>query len=111
MTLLEHQFKFSRMVCELLMKVQELGFNATLGDAFRDQRLHGPLGTKLGYGHPKSCHKIRLAIDVNLFRGNVYLTDTKDYETLGIWWESVGGTWGGRFQDGNHFSLSYNGMK
>ena len=25
------------------------------------------------------------------------------YEKLGLWWEKLGGVWGGRFQDPNHF--------
>ncbi|HAO1973206.1 TPA: M15 family peptidase, partial [Escherichia coli] len=31
----------------------------------------------------------------------------------GEYWESIGGTWGGRFSraDGNHFSLEHNGVK
>ena len=31
--------------------------------------------------------------------------------TLGEWWESQGGTWGGRFRDGNHYGLEHDGAK
>jgi hypothetical protein len=51
-----------------------------------------------------SFHYMRLAIDLNLFWKGTYLTETADYEVLGEYWESLGGTWGGRFDDGNHFS-------
>jgi len=30
---------------------------------------------------------------------------------LGEYWEGMGGSWGGRFSDGNHFSLTHNGVK
>ena len=109
--LLELQWKFTRMVPQLIQKAHELGYEASLGDAFRDPRLHGDFGVRKGYGNAKSQHKRRLALDLLLFKDGKYLTDTKDYATLGLWWESVGGAWGGRFEDGNHFSLEYQGVK
>lgn len=111
MTLRQKQSKFAWMVGELISKAYELGFEVTLGDAYRDPRLHGAVGEKAGYGHPKSCHKIRLAIDLNLFKDGVFLTTTAGHKPLGEWWESQGGTWGGRFQDANHYSLEHQGMK
>jgi len=30
---------------------------------------------------------------------------------LGEYWESIGGSWGGRFGDGNHYSLKYKGRR
>lgn len=110
-TLSQKQRRFSRMVQVLMGKAFELKYEITLGDAYRDPRLHGDVGEKRGYGHAKSCHKMRLAIDLNLWKDNVYLTKTEDYTTLGLAWEAMGGTWGGRFEDGNHFSLEHQGMK
>lgn len=55
-----------------------------------------------------------LAVDFNLFVNGQYKTDTADYLPLGEYWESLGGTWGGRFKsrpDGNHFSLEHNGVR
>lgn len=109
--LLSKQFKFSRMVADLLIKAYELGYTVTLGDAYRDPRLHGTVGVKMGYGHSKSCHKIRLAIDLNLFKDGKFLQTTEDHRKLGEWWESIGGSWGGRFNDANHYSLEHEGMK
>lgn len=99
------------MYMRLLIKVHELGYECTEGDAFRDPRLHGELGVKMGYGHPRSAHKIRLAVDLNLFKDGVYLTGTDDHRPLGEFWESLGGSWGGRFHDGNHYSLEHDGVK
>lgn len=111
MSLREKQSKFARMVADLLDKAHELGFEVTLGDAYRDPRLHGGLGVKKGYGHSKSCHKLRLAIDLNLFKDGEFLQTSDAHKPLGEWWESQGGTWGGRFHDGNHYSLEHEGMK
>lgn len=110
-TLGQKQRRFAKMLPVFLQKLHELGYEATLGDAYRDPRLHGAIGEKLGYGHAKSCHKLRLALDINLWKNNVYLTKTEDYEPIGLIWESMGGTWGGRFADGNHFSLAHEGMR
>jgi hypothetical protein len=111
MSLRSKQSKFARMVADLIIKAYDLGYEVTLGDAYRDPRLHGGIGLKKGYGHSKSCHKIRLAIDLNLFKDGVFLDKSDDHKVLGEWWESQGGTWGGRFNDGNHYSLEHEGMK
>lgn len=113
MTLLEKQQKFMQMLPRLLDKVHEMGFLVTGGDLFRDPRVHGASGVKQGYGHRRSCHKLKLAIDLNLFKDGQYLTTKKAHQQLGEWWESQGGSWGGRFADGdaNHYSLEHEGMK
>ena len=111
MTLREKQSKFARLVADLIIKAYELGYEVTLGDAYRDPRLHGNVGVKLGYGHSKSCHKIRLAIDLNLFKDGKFLEGSDAHKELGEWWEKQGGVWGGRFNDGNHYSFEHEGMK
>ena len=58
-----------------------------------------------------SNHKVRLALDLNLFKDGRYLSATSDHEPLGEYWESIGGAWGGRFDDGNHYSLEHEGHK
>lgn len=103
MTLREKQAKFARMVADLIIFAYENGYELTFGDAYRDERCK--------YGHANSLHRIRLAIDLNLFQDGKYLMSTKAHEPLGEYWESIGGTWGGRFEDGNHYSLEHNGMK
>ena len=105
MTLREQQSKFAKMAAELILKAYELGYEVTLGDAFRDPRLHGDFGVKKGYGAANSFHKKRLAIDLNLFKDGKFLSSTEDHRKLGEWWESKGCTWGGRFKDANHYSL------
>jgi len=103
MTLLEKQMLFSRMFARLLLYAESLGYQITMGE---------------GYAYPDdhrhiegSCHYQRLAHDINLFKSGVYLTETEDHRVLGEYWEAMGGSWGGRFSDGNHYSLEHNGMR
>ena len=111
MSLGSEQERFMRLLPRLIDKAHELGFEIRGGDLFRDPRSHGAIGVQGVYGHPKSCHKLKLAIDLNLFKQGVFLTTTEAHRPLGEWWESQGGTWGGRFNDANHYSISYEGQK
>lgn len=101
------------MIPRLIDKAHELGFEVTLGDAYRDPRSHGKVGEKKAYGAAFSCHKTRLAIDLNLFRDGVFLDKSEDHKPLGEWWEQQhkDACWGGRFDDGNHYSFTHEGMK
>ena len=100
MPLYKKQAKFSKMVGLLLLYADSMGYDVTLGDAYAKT------------GHMKdSLHYSRLAIDLNLFKDGKYLTKTEDHEPLGIFWESIGGSWGGRFNDGNHYSLEHEGRR
>lgn len=96
------QSKFALMVGRLIVRAYELGFELTLGDTFRENP-----------DFTKSLHGLRLAIDLNLFISGVYQTNSKAYLPLGEYWESLGGSWGGRFSkpDGNHFSLAHEGVR
>ena len=111
MTLGQKQRKFVRMIADLIVWAYDNGYELTFGDAYRDPRLHGQMGWKVGYGAASSCHKIRLAIDLNLFKDGVYMDSTEAHTPLGEQWEKMGGTWGGRFKDGNHYSLEHEGNK
>lgn len=93
--LLKAQIEFMKMVPKLINKAHSLGFDVTGGDLFRDSRCP--------YGSKKSAHHRRLAIDLNLFKSGLYLDKTEDHKPLGEWWETQGGIWGGRFEDGNHY--------
>lgn len=111
MTLGEKQRAFTRMIAELIQWLYANGYEATFGDAYRDPRLHGEIGVKMGYGHPKSGHKQRLAMDLNLFKDGKFLSSTEEHRPVGEHWESMGGSWGGRFNDGNHYSLEHEGVR
>jgi len=102
MSLRAKQSRFAYMVAQLIVHAYGLGYEVTLGHAMRCQDC--PVGLA------NSNHKIKLAIDLNLFKDGEYLTRTDDYRPLGEFWKAIGGTWGGDFDDGNHFSLSHNGV-
>jgi hypothetical protein len=113
MSLRKAQSAFAKLVPRLIDKAHELGFEVTLGDAYRDPRVHGALGVRKSYSHPKSAHKLRLAIDLNLFKDGEFCQLTADHTQLGEWWEKQHdlARWGGRFDDGNHYSFEWEGMK
>lgn len=113
MSLRKQQSEFAALVARLIDQAIALGYEVTLGDAYRDPRLHGAVGEAKGYGHARSAHKLRLAIDLNLFKDSVFLPTTEDHRALGEWWEKQHplARWGGRFRDGNHYSFEREGMK
>lgn len=110
MTLREKQSKLVSMLPQLINFAYSHGYELTLGEAYRDPRI-AKLNAESGVGIKNSLHCSRLAIDLNLFKDGVYLTKSDQYKELGEFWESIGGTWGGRFNDGCHFSLEHNGIK
>ena len=91
------------MIGELIAFVHYLpGYYITFADAYAKS------------GHRKnSLHYIRLAVDFNLFIDGKYKKDWESYYPLGLFWEKIGGSWGGRFKnkDANHFSLAHGGRK
>lgn len=110
MTLLQKQRKFVQMVGKLIEWAYANGYELTFGEALRTQE-QATSNAATGKGISNSLHLIRLAVDFNLFIGGTYKTDTPSYQPLGEYWESIGGAWGGRFNDGNHFSLEHQGRK
>jgi hypothetical protein len=110
-TLGQKQRRFVPMIAQLIAFAYASGYELTFGDAYRDPRVHGAVGVKTSYSSANSVHKSRLAVDFNLFKDGVFLTQSDDHLPLGEFWESIGGTWGGRFNDGNHYSLEHNGRK
>ena len=104
-SLRQKQSRFARMTAQLINHATILGYDITLGHALRSREE----AKRLGFS--KSLHCEKLALDLNLFKNGRFLTSTKSHEPLGLYWESIGGTWGGRFNDGNHYSLEHRGIK
>jgi len=96
------------MVASLIQQAYALGYEVTLGEAWRSPEEAARLA-KTGAGIAKSLHIERLAIDLNLFKDGVYLSSTAAHRPLGEWWEkqSPDCRWGGRFAraDGNHYEM------
>jgi hypothetical protein len=110
MTLRERQSLFVRLVADLIRYGSERGYEFTWGRAYDSPEECERLA-EAGKGIRNSLHGDRLAVDLNLFRGGDFLTDSAAYEPLGKYWKSLHPDcrWGGDFikrKDGNHFSLS-----
>lgn len=93
------------MIARLILYAHSIGYAVTLGDARRSPQ------EAIRRGFPRSLHVQGLAVDLNLFKDGAYLSSTEAHRPLGLWWEEEGGTWGGHFGDGNHYSLEHNGVK
>lgn len=104
MSLRKKQSKFVLLISKLIEYAYANGYELTFGESFDDDNM----------GHMKnSNHYIRLAQDFNLFKDGVFLSKTEDHEILGKYWESLDPDcrWGGRWNDGNHYSLEHEGRK
>lgn len=115
MKLLDKQFIFCNMFAELIFEAQRRGYQCKFGETKRSPEEAKRLAA-LGSGIKNSLHVDSLAGDLLLFKNGKYLTKTEDYTELGLWWEeqSFAGivcAWGGRFSDGNHFSIMHEGRK
>ena len=108
--LLEKQQRFTTMVASLISFITQKGYGVTFGEAWRTPE-QAALNAAKGIGIKNSLHIDRLAIDLNLFADDVWLRNPDSYQTAGEYWEKIGGTWGGRFGDANHFSLTHEGRK
>lgn len=99
----KEQERFSEMMCSLYTYILSKGY------AIRSKHLLRCDDCKVG--HKNSLHKMSLAIDIVLSKDGKIFTDTESYTFAGEYWESIGGSWGGRFNDGGHFSKAYQGMR
>lgn len=111
MTLGQKQRLFTRLVGKLIAKAYRDGYELSFGDAYRSEAERVRLAAE-GKGVVNSLHGKRLAIDLNLFRDGKYLTSTESHRPLGEWWEAQHELcrWGGRFSDGNHYSVTHGGV-
>lgn len=114
MTLGEKQRRFTELVGRLIQWAYANGFELTFAEAYRTPE-QAALNAKSGAGISNSLHTKRLAVDLNLFVNGEWQQLSEAYKPLGEYWESLDpeAAWGGRFSkpDGNHFSLSHEGVK
>jgi hypothetical protein len=104
------------MVAKLIDFAYKQGYELTAGECYRSPE-QAALNAQHGSGIANSLHTLRLAVDLQLFKDGVYLTDSAAYKALGDFWKTLDpeAAWGGDFQsphqDGNHFSLSWGGIR
>ena len=116
MTTGEKQRLFTFLIAGLIQKAYELGFEVSFGEVWRSpEECTRRNLIREAAGKPKvnSLHKDRLAADLNLFKDGEYLRSTEDHRELGEWWEDQHElcSWGGHFNDGNHYSVTHAGRK
>jgi len=106
MTLSKRQQAFARNAARLILYMAESNYACTFGETYRTPE-QAALNAKKGIGIVNSLHCKRLAIDLNLFKEGVYLSDTESHRPFGEWWEALDphNRWGGRFKDGNHYEM------
>ncbi len=115
MTLLEKQKLFPRLIAQLIQYIESQGYGVTFVEVWRTPEM-AQMYEERGKGISNSLHKIRLAVDFNLFKGTVWLKNSEDFKFAGEYWESLSTglytcCWGGHWGDGNHFSIEHQGYK
>ena len=119
MTLGEKQELFAtELLPDLLSYIRFKGYQIRMGYGERSINEQQRLITLGKSGIPmksaaKGAHVRRLAVDLHLFKDGTYLDRTEDHREIGEWWERRHELcrWGGRFGDGNHYSLEHEGFK
>lgn len=119
--LVQKQHAFSTLVAKLITELSAKGYVVCLGEAWRPKWVAEVYAKQLGpNGKPRgisnSLHIDRLAIDLVLRKHGMLLEATEDFREAGLIWEAYSTpehtcVWGGRFGDGNHFSISMGGRK
>ena len=88
MTLRERQWLFMQNVAKLIAEIDRLGYTASFGETWRAPE-QAAINAFRGTGIKNSLHTQRLAIDINLFKDGVFLTDGTGHKELGQYWESL----------------------
>lgn len=111
-SLRQKQSRFVKLVALLIEWAYQNGYELTFGETWRTPE-QADRNARAGRGISNSLHIDRLAVDFNLFRNGRWLQKTADHAPLGEFWESLAPDcrWGGRFGDGNHYSIEHGGRK
>lgn len=111
LTLGAKQRLFTRLLPKLLHRIHGAAHDCAIAWAYRPPECADHLA-KAGKGIRSSLHSKKLAVDLDLFYHGNYLADTESHRPFGEYWESLHELcrWGGRFGDGNHYSLEDGGI-
>lgn len=131
MKLGEKQELFAHLVPKLLRTAELYGYAVRIGEVYRFPQMaewnskHCRVCKKEKKGHKSTTHPFKgvgivnslhckkLAIDIILFQDGKPFWDTEEYRRLGMYWEGLDTLcrWGGRFNDGGHFSITHGGTR
>lgn len=106
MSLRKKQSEFALALAKLIIWAYRQGYEVTIGDVWSRPWDVVNLINKILRHVKNSFHHKKLAADLNLFKDGKYLRKLEDHLPLGLKWEALGGSWGGRFgnKDANHYS-------
>lgn len=113
MTLREARCQFTECLAWLVNFAVTHGYEAAFAEGMDRRTEKDPTSDHM----KNSLHDIGLAQDIDLYKNGTYLAKTEDHRELGEAWEAEGQkrglplAWGGRFSDGNHYSLTWQGRK
>ena len=111
MRLSEQQIKFLKMVTQLLnhfipiIEAMDMGIKVTEWNRTIEQQKQ-----YVAEGSSKTLHSkhlIGLAVDLAIIDNGKFLRKHQIYEKMGAYWESLGGTWGGRWTFGDVYHFEY----
>jgi len=106
MSLSEKQQQFALSLAKLVIYSESIGLPVTFGDAYRDPRVHGAMGVKQAYGSANSCHKLRLAVDLNIIKDGKLAGEPEYINLQKYWRENLCGS-PMIPGDSNHFSWEH----
>lgn len=114
-TLGQKQRRFLPLLAKLIDFAYAHGYELGEGEGLRTAE-QAALNAQHHTGIANSLHILGLAMDLHLYKDGVYLTDSAAYKPLGDFWKTLDPdcAWGGDFTsrvDGNHFSLSWGGIR
>jgi len=109
-----YQWIFLQNLAKLITYAESIGLKLTATWLKRDLELQKKLVANGLSKTLDSKHLKSVAIDLNVFKNNVYTTKKEDIEVLGIYWESLHekNRWGGYFKgfgkdgDSGHFEMN-----
>jgi hypothetical protein len=111
-TLHDAQALHVKLVAQLITYAYSEGYELSWGEAYRTPE-QAQWDADHHTGIVNSVHCDRLAVDLQLFKDGVYLTDPTEYAILGTFWKALDPScrWGGDFTtvDADHFSITWEG--
>ena len=106
----EKRILFTKLFAEHILWLFSIGYQPAYDEVTERITQKDPTSDHM----KKSLHHLGLAGDLILYDSEgFYLTKTEDHEVSGQVWEKRHPLcrWGGRFGDGNHYSLEHEGVK
>lgn len=85
MLIVGRQQTFTLNVAKLILYINSKGYACTFGESYRTTEM-AQIYAKTGKGIQDSNHCYKLAVDLNLFKNGVYLSDAKEYKQFADYW-------------------------